>query len=132
MGLTALHLAALMQNDKVDAALGATAPTSALGLRWPHPRIYAYLYLCVYVDIFIKSVSTSTPAPIIYSHRYPHGRCRRAAEAHTQVVDPQLGAPRRRTVMGSPIPPCAACAAWRLRRATCGSGDIVGRGARRS
>jgi hypothetical protein len=38
MGLTALHLAALMQNDKVDAALGATAPTSAPGLRWPHLR----------------------------------------------------------------------------------------------
>jgi hypothetical protein len=56
MGLTALHLAALMQNDKVDAALGATAPTSAPQLRWPHLRIYAYLYVYVYVHIHIKSV----------------------------------------------------------------------------
>ena len=69
-------------------------------------RTYVYLYLRLpYVfHIYIKSISTSTPVSIIYSYPYPHGRCRRAAEAHTQVVDPQLGAPRRRTVMGSPSP----------------------------
>ena len=138
MGLTALHLAALMQNDKVDSALGATAPTSAPGLRCPHLRrdcvrcvapgeqlrltprgfctlhagcvfiirtyVYLYLRLPYVFHIYIKSISTSTPVSIIYSYPYPHGRCRRAAEAHTQVIDPQLGAPRRRTVMGSPTP----------------------------
>ena len=65
MGLTALHLAALMQNDKVDSALGATARTSAPGLRWPHLRRDCVGHICVSI-----STSTSTSMSISISNLY--------------------------------------------------------------